>query len=156
MLIPQQCVHGFRFSRHASGLVITVAYPLMTRIGGAVEERVARMTRPLQRSLSGIGGRRQVEALLPALESEYANQAEGRGALLECLLAALLIWLMRETEPAPEAGESARARSYLARFSAEIERRPISSSSSTTAYPLSRTSAMMSRNFASDTTVRSV
>ncbi len=122
LLIPQHCVHGFRFSRQAAGLVVTVAYPLLARIGGQLEATVSGMLRPLQRSLAGMASHVPVDALLAALEREYGSQAEGRGALLEAMTAALLIWLLRESEPVGEAGESARGHRYLARFSAEVER----------------------------------
>lgn len=122
LLIPQQCVHGFRFSPQAGGLVVTVAYPLLARIGGTTEGRVARMIRPLQCRLGSLPAHGPIEALLSALEREYANPAEGRGALLESMITALLIWLMRESAAEDDAAESARAHRYLARFSAEVER----------------------------------
>ncbi|MCM0043065.1 MAG: helix-turn-helix domain-containing protein [Burkholderiaceae bacterium] len=122
LLIPQHCVHGFRFSRQAAGLVVTVAYPLLARIGGQLEATVSGMLRPLQRSLAGIASHVPVGVLLAALEREYGSQAEGRGALLEAMTAALLIWLLRESEPVGEAAETARGHRYLARFSAEVER----------------------------------
>lgn len=122
ILIPQQCVHGFRFSRQAGGLVVTIAYPLLARIGGSTEDRVAGMTGPLHCRLADLPARGPVEALLPALEREYANPAEGRGVLLESMITALLVWLMRESAPMADAAESARVHRYLARFSAEVER----------------------------------
>lgn len=122
ILIPQHCVHGFRFSRQAGGLVVTVAYPMLARIGGSTEATVTGMVRPLQRSLSTLPHSGSVEALLPALEREYATRSEGRGALLEAIVTALLIWLLRDAEPVADAAESARAHRYLARFSAEVER----------------------------------
>lgn len=122
ILIPQHCVHGFRFSRQAGGLVVTIAYPMLARIGGATEATVAGMVRPLQRSLSALPSRVPVETLLAALEREYATRSEGRGALLEAIVTALLIWLLRNAEPVADAAESARAHRYLARFSAEVER----------------------------------
>lgn len=122
ILIPQHCVHGFRFSRHACGLVVTIAYPLLARLGGATEARVAGLTRPLQLNLAALPARGPVEVLLPALATEYALEADDRGALLESMIGALLVWLMRESAPATDARESARAQRYLARFSAEVER----------------------------------
>lgn len=122
ILIPQQCVHGFRFSRQAGGLVVTVAYPLLSRLGGDIEGRVAGMTRPLLCRLAGLPARAAIEALLSALGQEYPNPAEGRGVLLESMMAAVLIWLIRESEPVADAMESARAQRHLARFSAEVER----------------------------------
>lgn len=121
LLIPQHCVHGFRFSRQASGLVVTVAYPLLARIGGGTEAMVAGMGRPCQRSLSRLSARVPVEVLLPALEREYASGMEGRGTLLESIFAALLIWLLRDSEPVADTREAAHAHRYLARFSAEVE-----------------------------------
>lgn len=36
LLVPQHCVHGFRFSPDAQGQVITIAYPFFERLEGGL------------------------------------------------------------------------------------------------------------------------
>lgn len=120
MLIPQQSVHGFRFSPDARGMVITIACPLLVRLG--IDEQAASGGRPRICRLEGMAAQVEVEALLRALEREYAAEGARRGLLLESLAAALLVWLLRAAESPADAAEPARARRYLEAFSAEVER----------------------------------
>lgn len=122
MLVPEHCVHGFRFSREARGLVVTIAYPLLVRLGLGPALEAGDRARPRLCRLAGLAARAPVEALLLALAREYPHQAEHRGLLLESLVGALLAWLLREPARLAESPERMRARAYLAAFSAEIER----------------------------------
>ncbi len=152
LLLPQHCVHGFRFSRQAKGVVVTLAYAFFQRLHGALGERLATLAAPRQGTLAGSERRAEVEMLLQALLREYLAQAEHRHLLLESLLVSVLGWLLRETDAKAgdpvkvkarakadaDAGADAdadasaghgeaavsqeRARHYLSGFSAAIER----------------------------------
>lgn len=121
MLVPQHCVHGFRFSRGARGLVVTIAYPLLVRLG--IEALATDAGgRPRLCRLDDLSARGPVEALLGALEPEYASGAAHRGLLLESMIGALLVWLLRAPEISASAPAPVRARQHLVAFSAEVER----------------------------------
>ncbi len=122
LLVPQHCVHGFRFSRGARGLVVTIAYPLLVRLGIEAPPRTDGSGRSQLCRLDDLAAREPVEVLLAALEQEYAAQAEHRGLLLESMIGALLAWLLRAPEPQVEMPALARARQHLAAFSVEVER----------------------------------
>ncbi len=122
LLLPQHCVHGFRFSRHAQGVVVTIAYALLERLRGGLGEGLAAMTSPQACALADCERRPEIELLLPSLLQEYEGQREHRHLLLESLLVTVLGWLRRD--PARDEAATARERSrhYLSGFSAAIER----------------------------------
>ncbi len=122
LLLPQHCVHGFRFSRNAQGVVVTLAYAFLAQLHGGLGDRLSAMVAPQRLSLDEVVDRAVVEALLPVLLEEYGGQREHRALLLESLLVSLLCWLTRT--PAVPSGPAARdrGRQYLAAFSAAIER----------------------------------
>lgn len=126
VLVPQHCVHGFRFSCGAGGLVATIAHPLLSRLGIGPEFWSGSAAGARLCQLSQLPARAPVEALLWALEPEYLGQSAHRGQLLQSMIGALLVWLLREPDTAPDAPEAPdtqRARLHLAAFSAEVERR---------------------------------
>ena len=122
LLLPQHCVHGFHFSQHAEGVVVTLAYAFFTRLHSGLGDGLATMAAPQVVILADCGQQAEIEALLPALLREYGDQGEHRQLLLESLLVSVLSWLRRE--PAAHAPGSVRdrGRQYLAGFSSAIER----------------------------------
>lgn len=122
LMLPEHCVHGFSFSPDARGLVITMAYALLARLGDEIAVRLHATGRPRQCRLADLAAREPVETLLRGLGDEYGSVAEHRGLLLESLVGALLAWLMRAPEQLPELPDAGPARRYVARFSEEIER----------------------------------
>lgn len=130
LLLPQHCVHGFRFSRQAQGVVVTLAYAFFERLEGGLGARLAALASPQRSALDGCAQRAEIEMLLHALLREYLSQAEHRHLLLESLLVAVLSWLQREADTRAhddgDDGDAApvqdRARHYLSGFSASIER----------------------------------
>ena len=51
LLVPQMCVHGFHFAQHAEGNVLTLAYPLLARVGGAASDILLSLRKPYLHSL---------------------------------------------------------------------------------------------------------
>ena len=123
LLVPQHCVHGFQFSPDAEGLVITLAYPLFERLGGGLGQLLAAFSGPQVLALSVNSEQALIASLLQAVELEYRGNAPHRRLLLESLLTALLVCLLRQSVSSPmENAEGAvRARQHLAQFGELIE-----------------------------------
>ncbi len=128
VLVPQHCVHGFRFERDARGLVVTLAYSLLAGMSGELGRRLLSMSSPGTCRMPRSGDRVPIQRLWQALAGEYETQAEFRPQLLEALVVALLALLLRQPGIASDAVDGGRtavpaaASSHLARFTAEIER----------------------------------
>ncbi len=125
VMVPQHCVHGFRFDRDAGGLVLTLAYPMLTSLGGALGRRLLAMSspcvlRPVRDACA------QVQQLLQMLAAEYETPGEFRPQLLESLVVSVLALALRDPATSSESavGQPALtpASVHLARFAAEIER----------------------------------
>ena len=128
VLLPQHCVHGFRFERDARGMVLTLAYSLLAGMSGELGRRLLSMSSPRTCRMPRSGDRVQIHRLWQALASEYETHAEFRPQLLEALVVALLALLLRQSGMASDAIDGGRlavpapASSHLTRFTAEIER----------------------------------
>lgn len=123
LLVPQHCVHGFQFSPDAEGQVITLAYPLFERLGGGLGQLLTAFSGPQVLALSVNSEQVLIASLLRAVELEYHGNAPHRRLLLESLLTALLVCLLRQSASSPmETAEGpVRARQHLAHFSELIE-----------------------------------
>lgn len=123
LLVPQHCVHGFRFSPDASGQVLTLAYPLFTRLGTELGRVFPAFSAPVVCDMTRSGERVQIEATLRMLAQEYHGHGSHRRTLVEALLTALLVWLLRRipVSASHERAWPARGRKYLMQFSALIE-----------------------------------
>ncbi|MGB4345428.1 MAG: helix-turn-helix domain-containing protein [Burkholderiaceae bacterium] len=123
LLLPQQCIHGFRFSPDAEGQVITLAYSFFERLGDGLGQEFTAIPGPL--ICQPVAGAQQLllSATLRALDQEYRGTARHRRVLLESLLASLLVWLIRHSGAftARPVDESSRARKHLARFGELVE-----------------------------------
>jgi AraC family transcriptional activator of pobA len=126
VLVPQHCVHGFRFEPGAGGLVLTLAYPMLAAMPGALGRHLLAMTTPVIRHPARDGVRDELQSLLHLLAHEYGRQLAFRSPLLESLAIAILALLLRQPqaggEPEGRVGVPAPASAHLAGFSAEIER----------------------------------
>ncbi len=127
VLVPQHCVHGFRFEPGAGGLVLTLAYPMLAAMPGALGRQLLALAAPVivdQAHSAYSGG---LQSLLQLLAQEYERQEAFRSQLLEALAIAILALLLRQPESALEAegggqrAVPAPASAHLAGFSAEIE-----------------------------------
>ncbi len=128
VLVPQHCVHGFRFDPGAGGLVLTLAYPLLAAMPGALGRPLLTMSAPVICHPLRAGQRAELQSLLQLLAQEYERQEAFRSPLLEALALAILGLLLRAAEsgrtvnPGKRGGVPAPASAHLAGFSAEIER----------------------------------
>ena len=95
LLVPQMCIHGFTFDRDAVGYVITIAYPLITRIGQHMGAPLATFNRPSLHSLAHDEQGRYARMAIGMLSREHASQAPHRNVQIESLLTTILIWASR-------------------------------------------------------------
>lgn len=123
LLVPQHCVHGFQFSPDAQGQVITLAYPLFERLGGGLGRLLTGFAGPQSLALVDNSDQVLIASLLRAVELEYHANAPHRRLMVESLLTALLVCLLRQSIRAPTANadEPVRARRHLAQFGELIE-----------------------------------
>ncbi len=121
-LVPQMCIHGFRFAQNAQGHVLTLAYPLVERRGGDAGATLLALRRPhlhrLPASEEGAG----VQAHFSAIDREYRSVAVHRELVLESLLAVLLAWLARQiAPPGMQALQATRGARHFSEFCKLIE-----------------------------------
>ena len=98
LLVPQMCIHGFTFDRDAVGYVITIAYPLITRIGQHMVAALATFQHPSIHSLPDDEPGRHVRMAIGMLSSEHKSQAPHRNLQIESLLTTILIWASRNSQ----------------------------------------------------------
>jgi AraC family transcriptional activator of pobA len=99
LLVPQMCIHGFNFAPHAEGHVLTLAYPLLARVGGAASEILLGLRKPYLHSLPPGDEGDDLRMHFATLAREYRQAATHRELLLEALLAGMLAWLARQIVP---------------------------------------------------------
>ncbi len=128
VLVPQHCVHGFRFAQEAGGLVLTLAYPWLAGLDGERGRRLLALASPHVCRLGESAEREQVHQLLRWIAQEYERPASFRLEMLESLVVALLALLLRQPGVIDDAASVRRrpvpppASAHLTRFTAEIER----------------------------------
>ena len=120
LLVPQMCIHGFNFAPHAQGHVLTLAYPMLARIGGAASEHLLRLRRPYLHDLPPGEEGDDLRMIFSTIDREYRQAAGHRDLLLESLLASMLGWLARQVVPpvlqSPVPGGAARGPQHFSRF----------------------------------------
>lgn len=123
LLVPQHCVHGFQFSPDAQGQVITLAYPLFERLGGGIGQLLTGFSGPRILELVVSSEKLLIISLLQAVAQEYHGNAAHRRVLVESLLTALLVCVLRRSDGASvgSSDEPVRARQHLAQFGELIE-----------------------------------
>ena len=124
LLVPQMCIHGFNFAPHAEGHVLTLAYPLLARVGGNASELLLRLRRPYLHTLPPGEEGDGLRMHFSIIDREYRQAASHRELLLESLLAGMLAWLARQiVPPAPQPLQPGAARGprHFGRFCQLIE-----------------------------------
>ncbi|HEY8607642.1 MAG TPA: helix-turn-helix domain-containing protein [Noviherbaspirillum sp.] len=116
LAVPQSCIHGFHFQQDALGCVITIAYPLASRLLRDIDGGLLPLPAPRLHTLSDDAEGTHLHMLFEAFMREYASRAPFRHALMETLLAALLIALSRHLAPRPEVHAGSTAGRHFARF----------------------------------------
>jgi AraC family transcriptional activator of pobA len=115
-LVPQMCIHGFQFAPNAEGHVMTLAYPLVSRVAGAAGEALLALRSPHLLGLPEDQDGACQRSHFSAIDREYHGNAPHRELLLESLLGALLAWLARHVAPKVDAARSARGMRHFAGF----------------------------------------
>jgi AraC family transcriptional activator of pobA len=125
LLVPQMCVHGFNFAPHAEGHVLTLAYPLLARVGGVAGEALLQLRKPYLHSLPPGEEGDDLRQHFSTIDREYRQAATHRGLLLEALLAGMVAWLARQiVPPVPQStgsAHAARGSHHVSRFCQMIE-----------------------------------
>ena len=122
VLVPQMCVHGFHFAPDAQGHVLTLAYPLLDRVGGDAGAALLALRKPRLHALPADEEGESLRSHIAALDREYRSVAPHREMILESLIAAVLAWLARQLAPAaPELAHASRGARHLASYCQLIE-----------------------------------
>lgn len=109
LFVPPGAVHGFRFSRDIGGLVLTVVRDRLDAVS-AVDRRVAAfVAAPRIVPLAGNAGRDAGESLV-RLGGEIQGRGAGRAAMLEALVVASLVGVVRAAGGSEVEGERPRDR----------------------------------------------
>ncbi|MFA7822935.1 helix-turn-helix domain-containing protein [Aeromonas dhakensis] len=120
-VVPALCVHGFRFSRDIRGHVLSLARPLLDRLGMVFDGP------PLARAACYPVGAQQryLDTLFDSIAQEYGEQALGRELMLQSLISALLVWVERRAQAIEHAERQVpdRGREHMQRFIGLLELR---------------------------------
>jgi AraC family transcriptional activator of pobA len=95
LMVPQMCIHGFKFDRNAVGHVVTLAYPLIYKIARQASDGLIALSSPSIYPLSEDAQSIDIKMAFGALDNEYKGNARYRNLLVESLLGAILLWLAR-------------------------------------------------------------
>lgn len=96
VIVPEMSVHGFEFGPGAQGHVLTLAYPLIKQLGhqiGDIHSLFAEFR------MGPIAASVEADTAFQVLNREYSGQGPGRHVLLEAMLTALVVWLVRSLLP---------------------------------------------------------
>lgn len=121
LLLPQHCVHGFRFAPGADGTVMTFSYLVFDRLQSALGSLLREMRRATVCRLAESPDRWQIEITLRAMLPAYAGADKHRALLIEAQLVSLLVWLSRLLPVSDQEPPLTRGRAHLARFTQLIE-----------------------------------
>lgn len=121
LVLPEMCVHGFRFSADVQGQVLTLAAPLV--------QQLREQPGPARAALSTAGAYPlgddavYVDMLVETLAREYTGAAAGRDLLLRSLMTALVVWAGRQVRARPEtaAATADPAERHLRQYTRLIE-----------------------------------
>ena len=124
LLVPQHCVHGFKFSKDAHGMVVTWAYSLIHSLDSDLAHELITLAEPVHCVLRDLAGAAAIEAGLRALNFEYQQRDRYYQSVIESLISSTLAWMMRENLAQTHAKVGVpvvRAREHLSRFVALVD-----------------------------------
>ena len=125
LLVPQHCVHGFKFSKDAHGMVVTLAYSLIDRLDSDLAHDLMTLAEPVYCVLRDRVSAAAIEVGMRALYVEYQQRDRYHQAIIESLVSTTLAWLMRENlaQARDKVGVTVvRAREHLTGFGALIDK----------------------------------
>jgi AraC family transcriptional activator of pobA len=123
LMVPQMCIHGFRFARNAIGYVVTLAYPLIHKISQPVGGGLITLTSPRIHRLGDDPESGYIDIAFSTLDREYKRNARYRNLFIESLLGTILVWLSRHSlDRAPDhAQDAGRGEGHFGHFCHLIE-----------------------------------
>lgn len=125
IVIPAMAIHGFRFSQDIQGHVVTLAEPLVLQLVERLGHNAGALAKPAYYRLTKEDDKRRIAALVGQVHDEYRQPAQGRDILLDALIQALAVQLVRRADSrrhaAAIAGQQARGQTHLQHFQTLIE-----------------------------------
>lgn len=123
LMIPQICVHGFQFDENAVGYVLTLAYPLVSKLTRQMGEALAALTKPSMHLLGDDRESSHIRLAFNAFDDEYRTTSAYRELLMEALLSAILVWLTRHAMQAfpAHSRDAAKGSRHFARYCELLE-----------------------------------
>lgn len=109
LFVPPGAAHGFRFSRDIGGLVLTVLRDRLDRVAAVDRHVAAFLAAPHIVPLASGDGRDAADSLV-RLGAEIQGHGVGRAAMLEALVAASLVGVVRASGRRERQGELPRDR----------------------------------------------
>ena len=124
LLLPQHCVHGFKFSKDAQGIVVTFSYALFDKLETHLAHALMTLAEPVRCLLSDLDSDGMIAAGMRGLHMEYLGRDVYRQTVIASLLNYTLVRLIRQRQA--ELNDTGaipveRARQHLTRFVALIE-----------------------------------
>ena len=122
VVVPQMCVHGFRFAPNAVGHVVTMGYPLASRLAQAIDDAGVLPAGPQIHTVQPAESER-IALAFSTLQEEYLGNRPHRTAMIEAMLTTLLVWTGRRMQRSvAEPGQAAdRGRRHFSTFNQLIE-----------------------------------
>jgi len=122
VVVPQMCVHGFRFAPNAVGHVVTLGYPLANRLAQNIDDAGVLPPTPHIYTVRAKEGARMAAAF-DLLHEEYLSNRPHRNALIEAMLTTVLVWVGRQVDrsAAEPALAADRGRRHFSTFGRLIE-----------------------------------
>lgn len=122
VVVPQMCVHGFRFAPNATGHVVTLGYPLANRLAQSIDDAGLLPVAPHIHTVRADETSR-VDIMFEILQEEYLSNRSDRNAMIESMLTTLLVWVRRQmhTSALEPARSADRGRRHFSTFSKLIE-----------------------------------
>ncbi len=123
VVVPQMCVHGFKFAPNAIGHVVTLALPLVHKLTQDIGDAQAVPATPRIYQVGEGDDAGKMNMGFGSLHAEYLGNGAHRNALMEAMLIAILVWLSRHEAYASgePAREGDRGRQYFRHFCQMIE-----------------------------------
>lgn len=97
IVVPQMCVHGFRFAPNAVGHVVTLGYPLANRLAQGIDDAGVLPRAPHIYTV-GPDDAAAINMAFETLQDEYLGNCPHRNALIEAMLTTLLVWTGRQRD----------------------------------------------------------
>lgn len=91
--IPPLCIHGFRFSENVDGYIITMAAPMVARLGAITGLGSSVFEYPGDWPVGDDANHLYTQ--LSALSDEYHGSSPGRDVMLQSLIQIVLVWIGR-------------------------------------------------------------